>query len=102
MSQTARSCLRPPSDSRFVMRADTQHLPALGVTVMPEWFQHEGVEPVLDRLQAMGVGAIATSPYVMAPCGEGEGAREPPADGEAGKVRPLDRPLWGRRELWVR
>ena len=84
------------------MRADTQHLPALGVTVMPEWFQHEGVEPVLDRLQAMGVGAIATSPYVMAPCGEGEGAREPPADGEAGKVRPLDRPLWGRRELWVR
>src|ERR687891_403308 len=27
---------------------------------------------------------------------------EPPADAEAGKVRLLDRPLWGRRELFVR
>ncbi len=69
---------------------------------MPEWFQHEGIDPVLDRLQRLGASALATSPYVMAPCPDGEGGREPPADGEAGKVRPLDRPLWGRRELWVR
>ena len=77
-------------------------LEPLGVTVMPEWFQYEGVDAVLDRLQRIGATALATSPYVMAACTDGEGGREPPADGDAGKVRPLDRPLWGRRELWVR
>ena len=35
-------------------------------------------------------------------CADGEGAREPPPDGEAGKVRPLDRDLFGARELFVR
>jgi hypothetical protein len=75
---------------------------ALGVTVMPEWFQHEGIDAVLDRLQGIGATAIATSPYVMAECDAGEGGREPPADGDAGRVRPLDRTLWGKRELWVR
>ncbi|MEO8741109.1 MAG: hypothetical protein ABI537_15575 [Casimicrobiaceae bacterium] len=74
----------------------------LGVTVMPEWFQHEGIDPVLDRLQGIGAMAIATSPYVMAESTVGEGGREPPADGDAGRVRPLDRSLWGKRELSVR
>ena len=46
--------------------------------------------------------AIATSPYVMEPAPDGEGGREPPADGGAGQVRLLDRALWGRRELWAR
>ena len=36
---------------------------SLGVTVMPEWFQCEGIEPVLDRLQAAGAEALVTSPY---------------------------------------
>jgi hypothetical protein len=76
--------------------------PTLGVTVMPEWFQHEGVDAVLDRVAALGATAIATSPYVMEPAPDGEGGREPPPDGEAGRVRPLDRDLFGRRELWVR
>jgi hypothetical protein len=76
--------------------------PPLGVTVMPEWFQCEGSGAVLDRVQAMGATAIATSPYVLEVAPEGEGGREPPADGEAGRVRPLDRPLFGRHELWVR
>ena len=76
--------------------------PPLGVTVMPEWFQCEGIAPVLDRVQAMGATAIATSPYVLEVAPDGEGGREPPADGEAGRVRPLDRPLFGRTELWVR
>lgn len=75
---------------------------ALGVTVMPEWFACEGIEPVLDRLQQLGATALATSPYVMEPGTADDGCREPPADGEAGKVRPLDRELWGQRELWVR
>ena len=74
----------------------------LGVTVMPEWFQYEGIDAVLDNLQNLGATALATSPYVMAVSVEGKGGREPPADGPAGSVRPLDRTLWGKRELWVR
>ncbi len=73
-----------------------------GVTVMPEWAQAEGVAAVLDRLQAAGVTAVATSPYVMAEAAPGEGGREPPIDAGAGSVRLLDRPLWGKRELWCR
>jgi hypothetical protein len=84
------------------MTTQRKSIEALGVTVMPEWFQHEGIDSVLDRLQRIGATAIATSPYVMAMCNDGDGGREPPADGDAGKVRPLDRPLWGCRELWVR
>jgi len=74
----------------------------LGVTVMPEWFQYEGIEPVLDRVAALGARAIVTSPYLLERVAEGVGAREPPPDGEAGKVRPLDRELFGARELYVR
>jgi hypothetical protein len=74
----------------------------LGITVMPEYLQVETVETVLDRLSAMGATAVATSPYVMAPADEKSGGREPPDDAGAGRVRLLDRPLWGRRELWVR
>lgn len=76
--------------------------PALGVTVMPEWFACEGVDAVLDRVAALGATALATSPYVLAPAPDGEGGREPPIDAGAGGVRPLDRPLYGRRALWVR
>jgi hypothetical protein len=74
----------------------------LGVTVMPEYLQSESVNAVLDRLQAIGVNAITTSPYVMEPTDEASGGREPPIDAGAGKVRLLDRPLWGHRELFVR
>ena len=70
-----------------------------GVTVLPEWAQSEGIEPLLDRLEAAGVTEIATSPYVMEPS-EG-GVREPPGDGGAGSARLLDRELWGRREITV-
>ena len=73
-----------------------------GVTVMAEWFAHEGVDFVLDRVEALGATAIATSPYVLERSADGTGAREPPPDGEAGKVRPLDRDLFGARELFVR
>ncbi|MBJ3774632.1 hypothetical protein [Acuticoccus mangrovi] len=73
-----------------------------GITVLPEWAQAEGIERVLDNLQAAGATAVATSPYVMEPMADGAGSREPPADGGAGKVRLLDRPLWGRRSLHVR
>lgn len=75
---------------------------SLGVTVMPEWFQCEGIEAVLDNLQSVGATALVTSPYLLSIANPGEGAREPPPDGEAGGVRPLDRALWGRHETWVR
>jgi hypothetical protein len=53
----------------------------LGVTVMPEWFQCEGIESVLDKLQSAGATALVTSPYLMRAVAPGEGAREPPPDG---------------------
>jgi len=75
---------------------------SFGVTIMPEWFQYEGIDAVLDRVQACGADAIVTSPYLLERAPEGEGGREPPPDGEAGKVRPLERELFGAKELWVR
>ncbi len=71
----------------------------LGVTVMPEWIQSEGIDQVLDNLERAGVTAVATSPYVMAESDAENAGREPPIDAGAGKVRLLDRPLWGKREL---
>lgn len=73
----------------------------LGVTVMPEYIQSEGVEAVLDALTEMGATSITTSPYVVQQALDGTGAREPPADAGAGLGRLLDRPLWGRREVWL-
>ncbi len=75
----------------------------LGITVLPEFFQNEGIERVLDHLvHTARATAVTTSPYVMAPADEKTGVREPPDDAGAGAVRLLDRPLWGRRELFVR
>ena len=71
----------------------------LGITVMPEWIQAEGIERVLDNLEMAGANAVATSPYVMAPSNDPSAGREPPVDAGAGKVRLLDRELWGKREL---
>jgi len=74
----------------------------VGVTVLPEYYQSEGVDRVLDNLKRrVGVSAVATAPYVMAPSDESHGQREPPGDAGAGSVRLLDRALWGKRELYV-
>ncbi len=74
----------------------------LGVTVLPEYIQSEGIEGVLDNLiNRVGATAVATSPYVMAEADQETGNREPPADAGAGAVRLLDRPLFGKREVWV-
>ena len=75
----------------------------IGVTVLPEYIQSEGIDHVLDNLvKRAGANAVATSPYVMEEGDEATGAREPPIDAGAGSVRLLDRPLWGKRELWVK
>lgn len=73
----------------------------LGITIMPEYIQSEGHEALLQNLRKMGATAVCTSPYVMEPVAENQGAREPPVDAGAGSVRLLDRPLWGKRELRV-
>lgn len=74
----------------------------IGLTVLPEYIQSEGIEPLLDHLQAHApITAIATSPYVMVESDAERGQREPPADAGSGARRLLDRPLWGKREVWV-
>ena len=96
-----------------MMRRDLITLPAVfaidpkekfvGITMMPEYIQNEGVDGVLNTLTRRAkITAVATSPYVMEPADEKTGSREPPIDADAGKVRLLDRPLWGKRELFVR
>lgn len=74
----------------------------LGITVLPEFIQTEGIDRVLENVVRMGATAVATSPYVMEPADEKTGSREPPDDAGAGQVRLLDRPLWSKRELFVR
>ena len=75
----------------------------VGVTVLPEYVQSEGIEGVLRNLvERVGANAVALSPYVMEEADQQSGKREPPLDAGAGGVRLLDRPLFGKREVWVR
>src|SRR6187549_1372290 len=70
---------------------------------MPEYYQTEGIDAVLDNIaHVAGATAVTTSPYVLAEADEQTGSREPPVDAGAGSVRLLDRPLWGKRELYVK
>lgn len=74
----------------------------LGVTVLPEYIQSEGIDGLLGNLSHIGANAVATSPYLMEEADRETGQREPPADANAGAVRLLDRPLFGKREVWVK
>ena len=74
----------------------------LGVTVLPEYIQSEGIDGLLDNLTRIGANAVATSPYLMEEADPQTGQREPPADANAGSVRLLDRPLFGKREVYVK
>lgn len=75
----------------------------LGITILPEYIQSEGTADLLDRLtKDLPLSAVSISPYVMEECPpEKGGEREPPADSDKGLARLLDRPLWGKREVWV-
>lgn len=73
----------------------------LGVVLTPAEVQDEGVDRVLDTIVQAGATAISPTLGVYAPAPDGQGSREPPLD-VSGQVRLLDRPLWGRRELWMR
>lgn len=75
----------------------------LGITMMPEYIQNEGIDGTLRNLiERAKVTAVTISPYVMEPSNDADASREPPIDAGAGSVRLLDRPLWGKRELRVR
>ena len=73
----------------------------LGITVLCDYINSEGIEPVLDNLERVGATAVALNPTVTEPCGEGEGSFQPPSDAGS-SPRLFDRPLWGKRSLWVR
>ena len=76
----------------------------LGITVLPEYIQSEGVEPLLDNLMNRApVSAVSISPYIMRECPADQGGhREPPADADKGLTRLLERPLWGKKEVWIK
>ncbi len=70
---------------------------------MPEDYQVESISRVLKNIKRRArANAVATSPYVMAPSDAIQGQRQPPIDAGAGGVRLLDRPLWGKHELYTR
>ncbi|CAD5299549.1 conserved hypothetical protein [Bosea sp. 62] len=76
---------------------------SLGITVMPDYAQSEGVDAVLENIvERLGCDVICTMPSVAERCSERLGVREPPADAGAGLARTLDRPLWGDTALWMR
>jgi hypothetical protein len=72
----------------------------LGIVMAPSAVQYEGLDQVLDNIAATGAQAICTSLGLSLPAEPGRGHREPPLDID-GWERLLDRPLWGKRELWL-
>lgn len=76
---------------------------SLGITMMPEFAQYEGVSAVIDAVGArLGADVLVTTPSVVEPVAAGLGVREPPDDGGAGNDRTLDRELWGCKALHIR
>ena len=74
----------------------------LGITVWGDFILNEGVDGVLDNItQRAGATAVAVNPRVAAPSEEGVGSFQPPSDAGS-SPRLFDRPLWGKRSLWVR
>jgi hypothetical protein len=73
----------------------------LGIVVDPANVQSEGLEQVFDHLQAVETDAIGLWPWLVEPVEAGEGTRIPDLHID-GYKRLLSRPLWGRRELYVR
>ena len=73
-----------------------------GITVLADFILNEGVDGVLDNLtERAGVTAVALNPTVTAESEEGNGSFQPPTDAGS-SPRRFDRPLWGKRSLWVR
>lgn len=72
------------------------------MTVMPEYIQSEGIDAVLANVaDRLGGTSVTTSPYVARESTAARGFREPPPDAGSGHKRLLDRPLWGKREVYM-
>ena len=73
----------------------------LGITVMADFILNEGVAGILDNItRRAGATAVGLNPTVTAPSAAGVGSFQPPADAGS-SPRLFDRPLWGKRALWV-
>ncbi|MEE2659570.1 MAG: hypothetical protein VX733_13775 [Candidatus Latescibacterota bacterium] len=73
----------------------------LGITVLADFVLNEGVDGILCSLDTAGASAVALNPTVTARAAEGQGSWQPPSDAGS-SPRLFDRPLWGKRSLWVR
>jgi hypothetical protein len=73
----------------------------LGITVLSDFILSEGINRVLDNLTAAGVTAVALNPTVTEEAEEGQGSFQPPDDAGS-SPRLFDRPLFGKKSLWVR
>ena len=74
----------------------------LGITVLSDYILSEGVDAVLDNIVSRtGATAVACNPTVTVPAPEGTGSFQPPSDAGS-SPRLFDRPLFGKRGLWVR
>ena len=72
----------------------------VGITVLGDFILSEGVDSVLENVTAVGATAVALNPTVTAEAAEGEGSFQPPDDAGS-SPRLFDRPLFGKRSLWV-
>jgi hypothetical protein len=74
----------------------------LGITVLADFILNEGIDGVLDNItRRAGANAVAVNPTVTAPSDAGVGSFQPPSDAGS-SPRVFDRPLWGKRALWVK
>lgn len=76
-------------------------LETLGITVLGDFILSEGIDSILDNLTRIGTTAVAVNPTVTAPSDEEHGSFQPPSDAGS-SPRLFDRPLFGKRALWVR
>ena len=72
----------------------------LGMVMTPMDVQVEGLGVVMDRIAATGATAIGCGRGISREAPKGGGDREPPLDID-GYERVLDRPAWGKRELYL-
>jgi hypothetical protein len=74
----------------------------VGVTVLCDYVLSEGIDAVLANLRLAGARAVAVNPTVTAEASDPSvGSWQPPSDGGT-SPRLFDRPLFGKRALYVR
>jgi len=73
----------------------------LGITVLADFVISEGIDAVLNNLEKVGATAVATNPTVTTEAPEGQGSFQPPSDAGS-SPRLFDRPLFGKKSLWVK